>query len=451
MNLGNIHVCAVLCVLSAMPGNAEGGSLFSQQEVESIRSYWKSPGRYTVGLPTGWETRGIWQVRLTVDGSKWLHTVARNGTNKKPIPGQTQTPETPERAVWEQWIQLKLSYDRWVAADIAFQLNQPVVPGAKPNKDECPPEPGPMPEGLRQLAGECPKLASAVVPMRHSIHWEKNDVLDMHDHAEVSHRYAFYRFDEGVMLAGKALKSYNERELSDLYRQAEITDFERRVLVAVSGLEGGFEAINTYDTGFVSVGFIQFASLRDGAGSLGKLLQNYKRWSPQDYERDFKNLGVDVSPEGKLIALDLDTLTPKMGSDANAVIIQDKRLIAAFHRSGSKSKSFRVAQLRTAKEEYYPGLRPVTFAINGQQLTFQVSDIIKSEAGMATLMDRLVNTGNLDPLPMVLLTTAVTYNLKTIEDLAKYEHAIVTAMKYRKDYMKDKDLSKPTPPPSPQE
>jgi hypothetical protein len=75
----------------------------------------------------------------------------------------------------------------------------------------------------------------------------------------------------------------------------------------------------------------------------------------------------------------------------------------------------------------------------------RVGDIIRSEAGIATLMDRKVNTGTLDPLPFVLALIAGENGLTKASDFLRFERDIITAMRFRKNYLEDTNLSQPGP------
>ena len=67
-----------------------------------------------------------------------------------------------------------------------------------------------------------------------------------------------------------------DARLKALFAAAGFTGSEQRVMKAVSRLEGGFDSVNTYDTGFVSIGFIQFITEGEGKGSLLEVLQQEK-------------------------------------------------------------------------------------------------------------------------------------------------------------------------------
>ena len=212
---------------------------------------------------------------------------------------------------------------------------------------------------------------------------------------------------------------------------------------AVSTLEGGFDSVNTYDTGYVSVGMIQFACLSKGAGSLGQVLLKQKQRYPESFERDFRQYGVDVSPTGSLVVLDLDSERVLEGASAAKAIINDKRLASIFEHAGQTSRAFRVAQLMIAKQEYYPSEDALAVKVNGEVIEGKVGDFVHSEAAMATLMDRKVNTGNLDPLPWVLARIAEQRNCHSPADLALHEREVVAALTLRKNYLEEPGLTKP--------
>ena len=189
------------------------------------------------------------------------------------------------------------------------------------------------------------------------------------------------------------MRSISGDRIDHLFRLAGVEPKVANVMKAVSALEGGFESVNTYDTGYVSVGFIQFASLKEGAGSLGAMLLRYKTGDATNFDHDFRQYGVDVTSNGQLAVLDPATGQECQGPDANARIIADKRLIAVFGHAGSQSDAFIAAQIAAAKDQFYPGADTVSVMLGGQPQVVKVSDLIASEAGMATLMDRKVNTG----------------------------------------------------------
>ncbi|HEY0867242.1 MAG TPA: hypothetical protein VGE01_07685, partial [Fimbriimonas sp.] len=306
-----------------------------------------------------------------------------------------------------------------------------------------PEEPGPAPADLVALVGDPPPFAAPVAPLRHIIRFDDGLEVSYVDQVAMRPRYAYFRFPQGVMYAGQSVRKMEGSELASLFSEAGIDGTASKVFQAISLLEGGFDSVNTYDTGFVSVGFIQFACLSGGSGSLGSVLLEMKRSTPEEFERNFRRFGLDVDDSAVLIAADPSTGSVVRGPEAAQKIIDDKRLIAVFQRAGAQCRAFRLAQLRVAKKQYYPDEDAVSLICNEGVMFGKVSDFIRSEAGMATLMDRKVNTGKTDPLISVATRVAKERGVKTLSELAAFEFDIVKALKYRKDYLADPNLSQP--------
>jgi hypothetical protein len=330
-----------------------------------------------------------------------------------------------------------------MAAQVAASANGVVRGSAPASGDPEPTEPGPIPEDLLALAGNPPSFAAAAVPMRHEVRFDDGFEVAYHDFVPMRARFAFFRFPQGVMSGGQVVRRLPERELADLLRDAGVSESQGRVLRAVSLLEGGFDSVNTYDTGFVSVGFIQFASLSGGSGALGTMLLRMKTESGPAFEQDFRRFGIDVTDRGILQVLDLTTGALLVGPDAAREVIEDKRLIAVFQRAGLRSRGFRLAQIREAMAQFYPADDAVSILGPSGAMFGRVSDFVKSEAGLATLMDRKVNTGRLDPLVDVVTRVAQARRVTNLRDLASFEREIIEAMRYRKNYLEDPDLGQP--------
>lgn len=448
MRLFFFMIAALTVVAAQTLTPVKGTPQFSADERAKIMDYWSQPGRYAITVPADAQTKGLWQVRLTVRGSVWLMAYNRARKVSAP-PTENAQPSNDQQKDWETWVVAKLNRDRWEALQAAQDANQKLLGTRLPASDKTvpdvePPRPGPIPDALYALAGNPPKFAEAVVPMERDVAFE-DLTLTYQDNIRLSNpRYPYYRFAQGVDSEGVPVKQMTQERLDHLFQLAGVSDSEARIMKAVSLLEGGFDAINTYDTGYVSVGFIQFASLKEGAGSLGAFLLQYKSSSPDDFQVDLRKYGIDVSPTGVLDVLDLQTGAELTGADAALKIIEDARLVAAFQRAGLKSDSFIAAQIRSAKSQFYPADDPVKISVGAQMLTGKVSDFIKSEAGLATLMDRKVNTGRLDPFASVVTDIAGQANASSLADLISHELDIVKRMKYRKNYLEDSTLSQPT-------
>lgn len=439
---------------------------FEPAEIEKVLAYWNEPGRYSVDVPADFLAKGMWQCRLSVEGSKWLWNYNRvRGLGKAgQSVGKSQLPAN-RTAIIEKWVQDRIAHDFYQAKLAADAYNAYVaeVMGARRDggsrtsraagRDSRSGDSGPnfqwtdfgqeTPPEIVKLIGEPPRFAEAVRPLAYTIAFADGTQISYTDNVKLGDRNVAYRWSNGVMSGGRRLRDWPESELSDQFKEAGVSDSEMRVMMAVSGLEGGFDSVNTYDTGFVSIGFIQFASLQEGRGSLGRMMLRYKTSNPNGFDRDFRAFGIDVDAEGFLCVVDLGSGEERLGSAANALIIEDKRLTAVFQRAGRVSSEFRVAQIRSAYEDYFPAQIPIQVTLNGKVTKTTIGQIVRSEAGLATLMDRKVHMGNVEPLSQILQNFAVKQGVGKIEDLSKYERDIIAALRHRRDFLADPGLAQP--------
>lgn len=437
----------VTIVAAAIVGHA---ALFTPDEARQIVEFWKPEYRLTTKPVVDAETMGPWAAVYNPEASTWLlaYLKARQGNGGKVIPTQDPAGKTPEQKAADAWIDAKVNHDEGVAKHKAVDLNFPAARGGAPRLPMPPADPGPCPADMVALVGAPPP--PFYLTMRRTDFTVQFDdlIVRYHDNVKVRRKYAYYRFADGVASEGVPVKEMAPAELDRLFVDAGLSASDRRVMGAVSLLEGGFDAVNTYDTGYVSIGFIQFASLKEGAGSLGKMMLAYKTSDPVNFKKDFHDYGVEVDADGALVVLDLATGEERKGPDANMACVHDKRLVAVFQRAGLLSKPFRLAQLRSAKQQFYPGDDPVTVVFpDGHTEQASVHDFIKSEAGMATLFDKKVNTGHIRELATVLAAVAAEHACPSCKELSRYELEVVQKMRYRRDFLADPTLSKPAPPP----
>ena len=242
------------------------------------------------------------------------------------------------------------------------------------------------------------------------------------------------------------MKSISDDEASALCDKAGIDLTTWHVMRAVSSLEGGFDSINTYDTGYISAGFIQFTTGSSGAGSLAKVLLQEKQDDPNAFDKDFRRWGVDVNDKGVLDVYDPSRDQELVGSDAVQAVIHNKKLTATFVHAGKTSTAFRVAQIKVAKDRYYVGDQMITLKLGETKTQVRIGDVVKSEAGLAILMDRKVNTGGTGSLANVMQRVADECQATSPDDLCSHEEEIVSAVKFRRDFLADSTLTQPGDP-----
>ncbi len=450
---------------------------FAPEERDAILAFWNAPGRYSVGDDL--RSNSPYLVRQTADGSKWQWSYdALRGVGKGA--GKVTRAKSVDPA-WEPWVKAKVAYDYAVAGQTALAANLKwrgivPVPGSPSDGTETGLlDPGPMPASLAAYLPPPPAFAQCVVAKRYLVKFDDSppgksslDVVNLDpasvrlvapvpdltktkdpggydyvDHVELRPRNSYFRFENGVRKAGLAVKNLDPAVLQDLSTRAGLSDSESRVMRAVSMLEGGFESVNTYDTGFLSVGLIQFAAQSTGTGSLGAVLRRLRDDNPEAFQQDFRRYGIDVADDRQLVALDLRTGEEKTGPDAVATIIDDKRLTAVFQRAGERCDAYRLAQLKVAKEWYFPADDTVKFLVDGNAVSMRVGDLVRSEAGLATLMEQKVHKGGYPTLGPTLTAVASEYRVLSPEQLVSLEAVVVQRMKDRMDFLQDPTLSQP--------
>lgn len=466
-----MRIAAILLLLVSTT-SIRADVLFSPDERVKLVTFWNAPGRWRVGPLPDVVSRGPWQVRLTPDGSTWLLKYQIAAGSAAAPPTQEATAAVAPTDVWKTWVRAKIEYDRWQAQQAADAANaalkpvldpvkpidpapapvkpgdpvkpvDPTKPGGVAGAVAPPPAPGPIPADLLMAAGNPPAFASSVAPLLTTVTFDDGETLNYPSHIALPKAFAYYRFPQGTVAYGPRLTDLPQAEVDALFKTAGMTPSEQRIAFAVSKLEGGFESVNTYDTGYVSVGFIQFITHEDGKHSLAEVLLREKAEHPEDFARDFHAFGIDVTPEGVYTVVDPATGAELVGPEAVRKTVDDKRLVAVFQRAGRHSMTFRAAQIEVAKAHYWPTDDPFTIMVNGQAVTGKVSDVISSEAGIATLFDRKVNRGSIKPFEEVLAKVMTAHNVTQLKDVVPYEKEIVAGLKYRTDYLQDPNLSQP--------
>ncbi|HET9621072.1 MAG TPA: hypothetical protein VFP84_06890 [Kofleriaceae bacterium] len=279
--------------------------------------------------------------------------------------------------------------------------------------------------------------------------------------------------DTGVGDAGKV---GGEAKIAAVFDGAGVASPDpatvKKVFSILSSLEGKFDAINTYDAGYISAGFIQFITGKDGKGSLASVLRDMKARSPSEFNTYFHAVGIDVDAKGLVVA-DPATGGVLHGEPAVEKVMADKRLTAAFQAAGAKSNEFQYAQARTAYAQYYiPDMHfalPLTVKDSANPgktkkvtLNGTYGEILKSDAGKVASVDRGVQHGTkgghgsggaagrfLDACQAVVDKHGLTETVD-VATLALYEAEIVPRMHNRYDVAKDGKLSQPPAPPAAQ-
>jgi LysM repeat protein len=202
---------------------------------------------------------------------------------------------------------------------------------------------------------------------------------------------AFAVYKDGIMYPGR---SSPKNVPVDAYVSVGLTTGLARALKVVSENEGNFDAINSYDKAIFSFGFIQFAG--GAGGGLGQMLMNVKTRDPQVFRQMFGQYGVDVvaaAPRPIITAASPEAGTVLQGDNACMYIKSDKRLTTAFIAAGFHP-TVMLAQIQSAVQGYVNPSFGIKLTLQVGTQTFAnvpITQIIRTEAGVATLIDLTVN------------------------------------------------------------
>lgn len=438
---------ALIARAQTVPATPASPPLFTPEERAAVVTYWNRTGRLTALPPVNISTKGQWRVRLTADGSRWLlkYQIAEGAAAAPPTVNPTAIPST---SVWQTWVNERIAMDRFEAYLVAQSLNNSLMLPTPVLFKTPPPDPGPIPPTLLAACGNPPPFANAVAPQDSMVVFNDGEIYTYQDNPRMSPGFAYYRFPAGSEDGGQSVSSMSQSDLDGLFKDAGLNPSQTKLAESVSRLEGGFDAINTYDTGYVSIGFLQFITAKNGDGDLMHVLAREKSDNPAAFAQDFHRFGIDITPQGVLDVVDPTTGAELVGSEAVQDVINYKTLTAVFQRAGRTSHAFRVAQIETALHDYWPADVPVSVTVNGAVITGVVSDVVHSEAGMAVLFDRLVNRGSINPFPTVLQQIMQQHNLTTLAQAAPYEQLVIQKCVYRTDFLNDPNLTQPPAPPA---
>lgn len=212
-------------------------------------------------------------------------------------------------------------------------------------------------------------------------------VANMRDNVTNS-RYMLY--PNGIMYGGQS-----KMQLSlYLVESVGLNLQQARALQYVSTHEGQFDAINSYDRGIFSYGFIQFTGAAVTGASLNRLLSSMEANAPQQFSQVFQRVGIDTDG-GIVTVLDGNGFRLR-GDEAWLYIQQNPQLYGAFIQAGFEPMLVR-EQLRMANTLYIQPAMNYKLSVNvaGIQINIpRLQDILTSEAALTLVIALAINQGN---------------------------------------------------------
>ncbi len=404
--------------------------VFSHAEELAVIQRWAEPNRLRVEDAN---PQAPHKAAYSPAASAWfLAFYKRRNPYQAVLPNRLPEPTGQRDRAWDAWIDKQYVSDKVWAGEVAAGINS----GVETHRERPVFE---VPSDLGSLVGAPPAFFEVVRPKRWSVNLP-GFVGAYTESVEVPEKFPYYRSNQGVKSAGSPT---SDAMVSNLLRMANVRQALRWAVQAVSSLEGSFGSVNTYDSGSVSVGWLQFAALPSGRGSLANVLARTKRKDRSGFQTYFRDWGIDVTDSGVLTVFDPTSNSERTGSDAVKAIVSDKRLVAVLQRAGSSYLQFQREQVACLADDYDPGKRTFTVQTKFGPMSGRVGDVIKSEAGLATLLDRLVNRGNIEPFSRVVADVMAEHGLRTISEVAKFEFLVVDKLSYRQTFLASARLAQP--------
>lgn len=212
-------------------------------------------------------------------------------------------------------------------------------------------------------------------------------VARMRDNVSYS---AFMKYPEGIVYGGQSTLHVPLEKIESVGLNRQ----QAAALEYVSSHEGKYDAINSYDSGIFSYGFIQFVGAAEHGASLNRVLAAMKANAPARFARVFQQVGID-SANGVTTVLD-DNGFRRSGNDAWLYIQKNISLYGAFIQAGFDADLV-LEQLRAANDLYVqPALNfRLSLNINGIQINIpRLRDILSSEALITAVIAIAINRGN---------------------------------------------------------
>ncbi|NOK16282.1 hypothetical protein [Corallococcus carmarthensis] len=196
---------------------------------------------------------------------------------------------------------------------------------------------------------------------------------------------------------GGAVSGDSEAQVTSQLEKSGISEDRQKILGSISGLEGTFSKVNTWDIGRVSWGFAQWTLGSDGNGSLAEVMRDLKKNDPAQYDKHFGKFGIDIDAKG--VVLTRPDGTVLKGVAAAEAIRTDVKLAAVFMAAGA-DPAMQAAQVRFASEGKISGARNTTVSVTGRDgdgqaktAKLKLKDVVTSEYGNAIMADLAINAG----------------------------------------------------------
>jgi len=197
---------------------------------------------------------------------------------------------------------------------------------------------------------------------------------------------AFSRKNEGLYTNGSlSVEKFIENNSATITQQYDLTPSALSIIKAISANEGHFDAINTYDSAFLSFGIFQWTLGKlNIKGELPALLKKIKTSFPAVFNNYFSTYGIDVSAQTNETIGTLLYNGSEVLDAPEKTVFRSPNLAYRFWRAGQD------ANVQAAQVEHAIS-RLKNFYWKESAQSYPINHLITSAYGVALLLDHHVN------------------------------------------------------------
>ena len=186
----------------------------------------------------------------------------------------------------------------------------------------------------------------------------------------------------------KAEKKQSRADVQTRMDEAGLSNSKAKILKAISGFEGGFDTVNTYDRAKVTWGFVQWTG--GSHSDLTKALTIIKQSCPEAFARSFQAYGIDIEKD-RLVISPPDGSGQLVGAEAAEALMKNPLLAAALSHAG-RDKDVQKGEVKAAEQiEIEAALE---MKVKAEKHEISTKQLITSEYGVGLLANTYVHSGS---------------------------------------------------------
>ncbi|WP_145985892.1 calcium-binding protein [Aquitalea magnusonii] len=194
----------------------------------------------------------------------------------------------------------------------------------------------------------------------------------------------------------------------EMIKNGSVTAMEKKIIIIMSANEGNMDAVQSYDDQALTAGAMQKTVNPTGGGEFAAQVSEFKDEQPDLYKALFENCGWTVEGKGvngaKMYYQDKDlTENKKLTGNALKSFLRNPSKFNKVNRQKKKMQEFQplASMIKAIKHEKFlekqirDFIKRLRFVMNLEiqdgKNKYKVSEIFKSELGIATALDQHVN------------------------------------------------------------